>query len=229
MKRYITGILLVALLGCHSLFGFGGGFTGFPGLGGAFPGFNPGGIGSGGEQQEEKATELAVLAGYSMSFHEGKASSEGSYHYSGNDWKAAFAPSLQLRLTVNRFQFMVDGTWNAFLDLNNQDAKAFMAYGGAGYQLVNNKRLSLSASVVAGFRSTWWSENSNSGSSSYSYGSSYSSSYSDSNQLKYDGAGFLVGADLLAMLKLGKHLGIYANGLLSTGGIGAKLGVAYRF
>jgi len=48
-------------------------------------------------------------------------------------------------------------------------------------------------------------------------------------QLKYDGSGFLVGADLLAMLKLGKHLGIYANGLLSTGGMGAKLGVAYRF
>lgn len=226
MKRYITGILLIALLSVPSLFGFGGGFGGFPGLGEPFPGFNPGGIDSGEEQEEEKTTEFAVLAGYSLSFHEGKASSSSGSGFvrSGNDWGAAFAPSVQLRFTVNRFQFMVDGTWNSFLDLEEQAVKAVMFYGGAGYQLVNNQRFSLSASVVAGWRSNWWSENSYSASYSYSYGS-----YSDRNQFKYDGSGFLVGADLLAMLKLGKHLGIYANGLLSTGGMGAKLGVAYRF
>ena len=228
MKRYITGILLIALLSVPSLFGFGGGFGGFPGLGEPFPGFNPGGIGSGEEQEEEKTTEFALLAGYSISFHEGEASSSSGSGFvrSGNDWKAAFAPSVQLRFTVNRFQFMVDGTWNSFLDLEEQAVKAVMIYGGAGYQLVNNQRFSLSASVVAGWRSNWWSANSG---SSYSYDSYSYSSYSDRNQLKYNGSGFLVGADLLAMLKLGKHLGIYANGLLSTGGMGAKLGVAYRF
>ena len=230
MKRYITGILLIALLSVPSLFGFGGGFGGFPGLGEPFPSFNPGGIGSGEEQEEEKTTEFTVLAGYSLSFHEGEAShSGGGGSYSGNDWGAAFAPSVQLRLAVNRLQFMVDGTWNSFLDLEEQAVKAVMFYGGAGYQLVNNQRFSLSASVVAGWRSNWWSENSDSASYSYSYGSYSYSSYSDRNQLKYNGSGFLVGADLLAMLKLGKHLGIYANGLLSTGGMGAKLGVAYRF
>lgn len=233
MKRYITSFLLVVVLASGSLFGFGGGFTGFPGLGGAFPGFNPGGIGSSGEQEEEKTTEFALLAGYSISFHEGEASSSSGSGFvrSGNDWKAAFAPSVQLRFTVNRFQFMVDGTWNSFLDLEEQAVKAVMIYGGAGYQLVNNQRFSLSASVVAGWRSNWWSANSGSSYSydSYSYDSYSYSSYSDRNQLKYNGSGFLVGADLLAMLKLRKHLGIYANGLLSTGGMGAKLGVAYRF
>lgn len=100
MKRYITGILLVLVLGGQSLFGFGsgfgGGFGGFPGVGEPFPGFNPGGIGSS-EEQEEKTTEFAVLAGYSMSFHEGKSSYSGStYSYSDSEWKAAFAPSVQL-------------------------------------------------------------------------------------------------------------------------------------
>ena len=240
MKRYITSFLLVVVLASGSLFGFGGGlgggfgggFGGFPGLGEPFPGLNPGGIGSGEEQEEEKTTEFTVLAGYSLSFHEGEAShSGGGGSYSGNDWGAAFAPSVQLRLAVNRLQFMVDGTWNSFLDLEEQAVKAVMFYGGAGYQLVNNQRFSLSASVVAGWRSNWWSANSGSSYSydSYSYGSYSYGSYSDRNQLKYNGSGFLVGADLLAMLKLGKHLGIYANGLLSTGGMGAKLGVAYRF
>lgn len=206
MKRYMTGVLLVALLGVHSLFGFGGGFTGFPGLGGAFPGFNPGRIGAGGEQ-EEKTTEFAVLAGYSGVTH-------------SDVGKIAFAPSVQLRLTAKRFQFMADGTYIND-DPSSSSPGIFMMYGGLGYQLIKSKAFDFSASVVAGYGSIW--RNNIRSDSYYSYYGRDVSTYSKSKD------GFLVGADLLAMVKLGKRLGVYANGLLSTGGIGAKLGVAYRF
>lgn len=209
MKRYITGILLIALLSVPSLFGFGGGFGGFPGLGEPFPGFNPGGIGSSGEQ-EEKTTEFAVLAGYSGVGH----SEVGGI---------AFAPSIQLRLTAKRLQFTIDGTY-AEDKRESSTPGVFMAYGGLGYQLVKTKAFYLSASVVAGYSTIW---RNNIRETSYSYNGYYSSNYD--NYVSRSKEGFLVGADLLAMLKLGKHLGIYANGLLSTGGMGAKLGVAYRF
>lgn len=209
MKRYITGTLLIALLSVPSLFGFGGGFGGFPGLGEPFPSFNPGGIGSSGEQ-EEKTTEFAVLAGYSGVGH----SEVGGI---------AFAPSIQLRLTAKRLQFTIDGTY-AEDKRESSTPGVFMAYGGLGYQLVKTKAFYLSASVVAGYSTIW---RNNIRETSYSYNGYYSSYYD--NYVSRSKEGFLVGADLLAMLKLGKHLGIYANGLLSTGGMGAKLGVAYRF
>lgn len=217
MKRYITGILLALVLGGQSLFGFGsgfgGGFGGFPGLGGSFPGFNPGGTGSSGEQQE-KTTEFAVLAGYSGVTH-------------SDVGKIAFAPSIQLRLAAKRFQFMVDGTYVEDNDSSSSPG-IFLMYGGLGYQLIKSKAFDFSASVVAGYSSIW--RNNIPSDSYYGYDSYYGSYYTrDTSTDSKSWNGFLVGADLLAMLKLGKHLGIYANGLLSTGGMGAKLGVAYRF
>lgn len=210
MKRYIMGILLVAILGDPSLFGFGGGFTGFPGLGSSFPSFNPGGIASTGEQKE-KTTEFAVLAGYSGVGH----SEVGGI---------AFAPSIQLRLSGKRFQFTIDGTY-AEDKWESSTPGVFMAYGGLGYQLVKAKAFNLSTSVVAGYSSIW---RNNIRERSYSYSGYYGSSY-DYDYVSRSKRGFLLGADILAMLRLGEHFGIYANGLLSTGGIGAKLGVAWHF
>lgn len=207
MKRYITGILLVAILSVPSLFGFGGGFTGFPGLGSSFPSFNPGRIASTGEQKE-KTTEFAVLAGYSGVGH----SEVGGI---------AFAPSIQLRLSGKRFQFTIDGTYAEDGTYAGDKSGVFMAYGGLGYQLIKAKTFNLSASIVAGYGAIWDQRR------SYSYSDYYGSSYDYYN---YDSrSGFLLGADILAMLRLGEHFGIYANGLLSTGGIGAKLGVAWHF
>lgn len=207
MKRYIMGILLVAILGVPSLFGFGGGFTGFPGLGDSFPNFNPGGISSESEQ-EEKNTEFAVLAGYSGIDH----SEVGGI---------AFAPSIQLRLTAKRFQFTIDGTYAEQGTTAGDKSGVVLVYGGLGYQLVKAKAFNLSASVVAGYGAIW---RNNIRESNYSY-----SGYYDYSNVSRSKTGFLVGADILAMLRLGDHFGIYANGLLSTGGIGAKLGVAWHF
>lgn len=206
MKRYIMGILLVAILGVPSLFGFGGGFTGFPGLGGSFPSFNPGGIASTGEQKE-KTTDFSVLVGYSGIGH----SEVGGI---------AFAPSIQLRLTSKRFQFTIDGTY-AEDKWESSTPGVFMAYGGLGYQLIKAKVFNLSASVVAGYSTIW---RNNIRESNYSY-----SGYYDYSNVSRSKTGFLLGADILAILRLGDHFGIYANGLLSTGGIGAKLGVAWHF
>lgn len=206
MKRYIMGILLVAILGVPSLFGFGGGFTGFPGLGGSFPSFNPGGFASTGEQKE-KTTDFSVLVGYSGIGH----SEVGGI---------AFAPSIQLRLTAKRFQFTIDGTY-AEDKWESSTPGVFMAYGGLGYQLIKAEAFNLSASVVAGYSSIW---RNNIRERSYSY-----SGYYDYSNVSRSKTGFLVGADILAMLRLRNHFGIYANGLLSTGGIGAKLGVAWYF
>ena len=206
MKRYIMGVLVAAILGAQSIFGFGGGFTGFPGLGGSIPNFNPGGISSE-SKQEEKNTEFAVLAGYSGIGH----SEVGGI---------AFAPSIQLRLTAKRFQFTIDGTY-AEDKWESSTPGVFMAYGGLGYQLIKAEAFNLSASVVAGYSSIW---RNNIRESNYSYRGYYD--YSNVSRSK---TGFLVGADILAMLSLGNHFGIYANGLLSTGGLGAKLGIAYNF
>ena len=210
MKRYITSFLLVALLASGPLFGFGGGFNGFPGFGNSFPGFNPGGIGADEKQAEEKSVEFAVLAGYS---------GVGHSEISG----IAFAPSIQLRLTTERFQFTVDGTY--WEPTTQGDIKVIMVYGGLGYQLVKAKAFNLSASVVAGY-----SYIKGYGTTLYPY---YSGGYYSGGYYYYQRvnttAGFLIGGDLLAMLRLGEHFGIYANGLLSTGGIGAKLGIAWHF
>ena len=212
MKRYIMGVLVAAILGAQSIFGFGGGFQGFPSFGGSFPNFNPGGISSESEQ-EEKNTEFAVLAGYSGIGH----SEVGGI---------AFAPSIQLRLTAKRFQFTIDGTY-AEDKWESSTPGVFMAYGGLGYQLVKAKAFNLSASVVAGYSSIW---RNNIRERSYSYSGYYSGYYDYGNDyVSRSKEGFLVGADLLAMLRLGNHFGIYANGLLSTGGLGAKLGIAYNF
>lgn len=206
MKRYIMGVLVAAILGAQSIFGFGGGFQGFPSFGGSFPNFNPGGISSE-SKQEEKNTEFAVLAGYSGIGH----SEVGGI---------AFAPSIQLRLTAKRFQFTIDGTY-AEDKWESSTPGVFMAYGGLGYQLIKAEAFNLSASVVAGYSSIW---RNNIRESNYSY-----SGYYDYSNVSRSKTGFLVGADILAMLRLGNHFGIYANGLLSTGGLGAKLGIAYNF
>ena len=211
MKRYIMGVLVAAIFGAQSIFGFGGGFQGFPSFGGSFPNFNPGGISSESEQ-EEKNTEFAVLAGYSGIDH----SEVGGI---------AFAPSIQLRLTAKRFQFTIDGTYAEQGTTAGDKSGVVLVYGGLGYQLVKAKAFNLSASVVAGYGAIWDSER-----KSYSYSGYYSGYYDYGNDyVRRSKEGFLVGADLLAMLRLGNHFGIYANGLLSTGGLGAKLGIAYNF
>ena len=87
----------------------------------------------------------------------------------------------------------------------------FMIYGGVGYKLVHTNFFDLSTSVVAGM---------------VRYTTVDIVNGERQDVLR---PGFLVGADLLAMLRLGNHFGIYANGLLSTGGLGAKLGIAYNF
>lgn len=206
MKRYIMGVLVAAIWGAQSIFGFGGGFQGFPSFGGSIPNFNPGGISSE-SKQEEKNTEFAVLAGYSGIGH----SEVGGI---------AFAPSIQLRLTAKRFQFTIDGTY-AEDKWESSTPGVFMAYGGLGYQLIKAEVFNLSASVVAGYSSIW---RNNIRESNYSY-----SGYYDYSNVSRSKTGFLVGADILAMLRLGNHFGIYANGILSTGGLGAKLGIAYNF
>lgn len=211
MKRYITGILLIALLSVPSLFGFGGGFGGFPGLGEPFPSFNPGGIGSGGEQQEEKATEFAVLAELGLRHSGIQTTASDSDGASPGDGGTAVAPGVQIRLTLKQLQFVLAGTMGALSYDTTSQSTNFMIYGGVGYKLVRTKLFDLSTSVVAGMGGYTTVENVN------------------GKRQDVLRPGFLVGADLLAMLKLGKHLGVYANGLLSTGGLGAKLGVAYNF
>ena len=211
MKRYITGILLIALLSVPSLFGFGGGFGGFPGLGEPFPGFNPGGIGSGEEQEEEKTTEFTVLAELGLRNNGIQTTTSDSDGASPGDGGIAVAPGVQIRLTLKQLQFVLAGTMGALSYDTTSQSTNFMIYGGVGYKLVRTKLFDLSTSVVAGMGGYTTVENVN------------------GKRQDVLRPGFLVGADLLAMLKLGKHLGIYANGLLSTGGMGAKLGVAYRF
>lgn len=211
MKRYMTGVLLVALLGVHSLFGFGGGFPGFPGLGGAFPGFNPGGIGSGAEQEEEETTEFAVLAELGLQNNGIQTTDGDSDGASAGDGGIGVVPGVQIRLSLKQLQFLLAGTMGALsYDITSQSTN-FMIYGGVGYKLVRAKFFDLSTSVVAGLGGYTTVENVN------------------GKRQDVLRPGFLVGADLLAMVKLGKHLGIYANGLLSTGGMGVKLGVAYRY
>lgn len=211
MKRYMTGVLLVALLGVHSLFGFGGGFTGFPGLGGAFPGFNPGGIGAGGEQ-EEKTTEFALLAELGLRHNGIQTTDSDSDGASAGDGGIAVAPGVQIRLSLKQLQFLLAGTMGALSHDITSQSTDFMIYGGVGYKLVRTKFFDLSTSVVAGL-------------------GGYTTVEKNVNGKRQDvlRPGFLVGADLLAMVKLGKRLGVYANGLLSTGGMGVKLGVAYRY
>lgn len=214
MKRYITGILLVLVLGGQSLFGFGsgfgGGFGGFPGVGEPFPGFNPGGIGSS-EEQEEKTTEFAVLAELGLGNNGIQTTGSDSDGASSGDGGIAVVPGVQIRLTLKQLQFILAGTMGALSYDTTSQSTNFMIYGGVGYKLVRTKLFDLSTSVVAGMGGYTTVEN------------------VDGKRQDVLRPGFLVGADLLAMLKLGKHLGIYANGLLSTGGMGAKLGVAYRF
>ncbi len=214
MKRYITGILLALVLGGQSLFGFGsgfgGGFGGFPGLGEPFPSFNPGGVGSS-EEQEEKTTEFAVLAELGLRNSGIQATDSDSDGASPGGGGIPAAPGVQIRLALKQLQFTLAGTMGALSYDTTSQSTDFMIYGGVGYKLVRTKLFDLSTSVVAGMGGYTTVEN--------------------VNGKRQDALrpGFLVGADLLAMLKLGKHLGIYANGLLSTGGMGAKLGVAYRF
>ena len=196
MKRHITSFLLVALLASGPLFGFGGGFSGFPGFGSPFPGFNPGGIGADEEQAEEKSVEFAVLAGVSFGF--------------GN---LDAAPSAQLRLTVNRLQFMVDGTYMTYSSEGSYTVtglgkitatisdEVLMVYGGVGYQLIDTEPFDLSASVVAGYGKTQHSDHRS----------------NDSRVLTNDidgEEGLVLGVDILAMLRLGEHFGIFVNGLL---------------
>lgn len=174
-------------------------------------GFNPGGIGSGGEQQEEKATEFAVLAELGLRNNGIQTTASDSDGASPGDGGTAVAPGVQIRLTLKQLQFVLAGTMGALSYDTTSQSTNFMIYGGVGYKLVRTKLFDLSTSVVAGMGGYTTVENVN------------------GKRQDVLRPGFLVGADLLAMLKLGKHLGIYANGLLSTGGIGAKLGVAYRF
>ncbi len=214
MKRYITGILLALVLGGQSLFGFGsgfgGGFGGFPGMGESFPGFTPDEIDSE-DGQEEKTTEFAVLAELGLQNNGIQATGSDSDGASSGDGGIGVAPGVQIRLTLKQLQFILAGTMGALsYDTTSQSTNS-MIYGGVGYKLVHTKLFDLSTSVVAGMGGYTTIKNIN------------------GKRQDVLRPGFLIGADLLAMLKLGKHLGIYANGLLSTGGMGAKLGVAYRF
>ena len=210
MKRYITSFLLVALLASGPLFGFGGGFSGFPGFGNSFPGFNPGGIGAEKKQSEKKSVEFAVLAELGVRNNGIDAPQSQSDGASAGNGGIAVAPGVQARLTVKRLQFTVAGNLGTLsYDITSQSTD-FMVYGGVGYQLVDTKRFDLSASVIAGM-------------------GGYTTVEHTGKRQDVLRPGFLIGGDLLAMLRLGKYFGIYANGLLSTGGIGAKLGIAWHF
>ena len=224
MKRYIMGVLVAAILGAQSIFGFGGGFQGFPSFGGSFPNFNPGGISSESEQ-EEKNTEFAVLAELGLRHNGIQTTDSASDGASSGNGGVAAAPGVQIRLTLDQLQFTLAGTMGALSYDTTSQSTDFMIYGGVGYKLVHTNFFDLSTSVVAGYGAIWDSER-----KSYSYSGYYSGYYDYGNDyVSRSKEGFLVGADLLAMLRLGNHFGIYANGLLSTGGLGAKLGIAYNF
>ena len=178
MKRYITSFLLVAVLGVAPLFGLGGGFNGFPGLGSPFPGFNPDGIGSNGAPPANRNRAASVLVGV------------GKWHY---------ALTLHLRLTVNRIQFLVNGTYSRkTIDSSHN----YMVFGGVGYHLVNAEKFTLTGSVVAGYTNV-------------------------AELFKF----FTYGVEFLAMLRTGKHFGIYAAATFTNLAVMPELeaGVAYNF
>ena len=210
MKRYIMGVLVAAILGAQSIFGFGGGFQGFPSFGGSFPNFNPGGISSESEQ-EEKNTEFAVLAELGLRHNGIQTTDSASEGASSGNGGVAAAPGVQIRLTLDQLQFTLAGTMGALSYDTTSQSTDFMIYGGVGYKLVHTNFFDLSTSVVAGM---------------VGYTTVDIVNGERQDVLR---PGFRVGADLLAMLRLGNHFGIYANGLLSTGGLGAKLGIAYNF